>query len=114
MTTASTETSSPTGSAWATILAAGIGCFAFGVLVDLAELSKSISAKLNIYNPAGDLSGKSTLAVIIWLAAWGILHARWKGRTIQSTGRVTAITICLILLAIVATFPPFIDLFAAN
>jgi uncharacterized membrane protein len=114
MTTASPESSFPNGAAWATILAAGIGCFAFGALVDLAEASKAISAKLNIYNPAGDLSGKSTLAVIIWLVAWGILNARWKRKVITSPGGITAVTFILIVLAIVATFPPFIELFAAS
>jgi len=110
----STETQSPNGSAWAAILAAGIGCASFGFFVDLAEASKAVSNRLNLYNPAGDLSGKSTAAVIVWLVAWGILNAKWKRRAIESPGWIMMITLLLVLAALVATFPPIIDLFAAK
>jgi hypothetical protein len=101
---------SPNGAAWAAILAAGIGCAALGALADLTEFSKAASAKLNFYNPTGDLSGKSTIAVIIWLVAWGALHARWRSKTIRATGRIAAAAIILVVIAILATFPPLIDL----
>ena len=104
----------PNGSAWAAILAAGVGCAVFGLLVDLAEASKAISAALNFYKPSGDLSGKSTIAVVVWLIAWAVLHARWKSRSIQSAGRIMAITLVLILLTLIAVFPPFFELFAAG
>jgi fluoride ion exporter CrcB/FEX len=115
MTNPSTHASeSESGAIWAAILAAGIGCFAMGILVDLAEASKSVSNALNIYNPTGDLSGKSTLAVVIWLAAWGALHARWRKRDVTSPGKIMAITIVLLLGALLAVFPPFFGLFAAS
>jgi hypothetical protein len=101
----------PTGPVWAAILSAGIGCFAFGLLVDLAEASKGFSNALNLHNPTGDLSGKSTLAIAIWLIAWAVIHTLWKNRTIQSPGKITAITATLIVLAMIAVFPPFFSLF---
>jgi hypothetical protein len=110
----STDTESPNGPAWAIVLAAGIGCASFGFFVDLAEASKAISNRLNLYSPAGDLSGKSTAAIIVWLIAWAILHVRWKNRSINSPALVSVVTVMLIVLAIIATFPPIIDLFATK
>jgi len=112
----STESSTPrilpNGPVWAGILATGIGCASLGALVDLAVASKSVSNALNFYNPTGDLSGKAALAVIIWLIAWAVLHVRWKNRDIQSPRKIMAITLLLILLALIAVFPPFFELFA--
>jgi hypothetical protein len=103
----------PNGPAWACILAAGVGCATLGLTVDLAEASKSVSNALNFYKPAGDLSGKTIVAMIIWTIAWGSLHARWKNRSIQSPGTIMAVVVILILLALIAVFPPFFGLFAA-
>ncbi|MGA2231771.1 MAG: hypothetical protein ABSH22_12805, partial [Tepidisphaeraceae bacterium] len=94
----------PTGPAWAAILAAGVGCAVLGLLIDLAEAFKSVSTTLNFYNPTGDLSGKTIVAIAIWLIAWAVLHARWKNRTIESPGKVMAATLILILLALLAVF----------
>jgi hypothetical protein len=104
----------PNGAAWAGILAASVGCASLGLLVDMAEASKSVSERLNFYNPTGDLSGKSILAVIIWLITWAVLHARWKNRSIESPKTIMAVTLILILLALIAVFPPFFGLFAAE
>lgn len=100
----------PTGPAWAAILAAAIGCFAFAVAVDLAEAFPAVSRALNLYNPTGDLSGKSTFAVAVWLVSWAILHARWKNRMIISVGAISSVILVLILLAVLATFPPIFGL----
>ena len=100
----------PDGSPWAAILAAAIGCASFGLLVDLAEAFKTFSNHLNLYNPTGDLSGKSTFAVIIWLASWAVLHFMWKGRALTSPGTVMLISVGLVLLSLVMTFPPFFTL----
>ena len=87
MGTSMTETENiPTGPAWAAILSAGFGCLSFGILVDLAEASPKISIALNFHNPTGDLSGKSTIAVAIWLITWFILHMIWKKQTPKSPG----------------------------
>jgi hypothetical protein len=104
----------PNGCAWASILAAGAGCAAFGLLVDLAQASKPVSNQLNFYKPSGDLSGKTIVAIVLWLIVWVILHARWKNRNIESSGKIMALTLILILLALIAVFPPFVDLLAAG
>jgi len=104
----------PNGPAWAGILAAGIGCAVFGLLVDLAEAFKNISHTLNFYPSEGDLSGKSMVAIAVWAGVWASLDARWKNRCIQSPARIMVVTLILLALALIAVFPPFFGLFAAE
>jgi hypothetical protein len=91
------------GSAMASFLAAGIGAFAMGVFVLLNEAG--IFAAPSLYGPAGGLSGRTTAATIVWLIAWAVLHNRWKAREIASA-RVYAVTLTLVVLGVLATFPP--------
>jgi hypothetical protein len=91
------------GAAQAAYLAAGIGSFAMGLVVILAELD--IFSAPAIYRPAGGVSGRTTIAVVLWLVAWAVLHARWKKRRIDP-GRVSAITVMLVVLGVLLTFPP--------
>jgi hypothetical protein len=46
----------------------------------------------------------------VWLGAWGLLHARWRGRSV-GTGRLFAITLGLVALGIIGTYPPVWNLF---
>jgi len=108
------ENTFSTGGAWAAILAAGIGCFTFGLLADLSESSKKVSGFLNIYHPTGDLSGKSTGAVVIWLIAWAILHYTWKNKAPKSPGIIAFLSIALVIASLVATFPPFFEMISGH
>ena len=98
-----TRVASANGSAMAAFLAAGIGSFAMGAIVLLNEAG--IFAVPALYAPAGGISGRTTLATVAWLVAWGLLHYRWKGREV-ATGGVSALTLILLGLGILATFPP--------
>jgi hypothetical protein len=98
----------PNGAALAAILAAGIGCFAMGAFV-IANAAGWYAAP-SLYAPAGGLSGRATFALIVWFAAWAMLHARWKGRDL-STGSVVGWTLVLVALSLVLTFPPVWELF---
>lgn len=91
------------GPAMASVLAAGIGSFAMGLIVILNEAG--IFAAPSLYGPAGGVSGRTTFAAVIWLIVWAVLHIRWKGRQIESRG-VYALSMILIVLGIVLTFPP--------
>jgi len=91
------------GAALASFLGAGIGAFAMGVFVILNEAGIFVSPTL--YAPAGGVSGRTTFTVVAWLIAWGLLHSRWKNRQIESR-RVCAVTLVLVGLGILATFPP--------
>lgn len=95
---------SPNGAAMAAFLAAGIGAFAVGLFVLLNEMG--IFAAPTLYGPAGGVSGRTTFAIVVWLVAWGVLHARWRDREVAA-GRVGVVTAVLTVLGILGTFPPF-------
>ncbi len=93
----------PNGAALAAVLAAGIGAVALGLFVVADEAG--IFTAPSLYGPTGGLSGRSTFAVVTWLIAWGILHARWRDRDVAA-GRVLTGALVLVGLAVVMTFPP--------
>ena len=64
----------PEGPISAAIIAAGIGAFALGLFTTLAEASATLKDWLQWNDRVGPLSGKTLLAVAVWLAAWAILH----------------------------------------
>ena len=96
------------GAAMAAFLGAGIGAFAMGLIVILNEAG--IFAAPAIYGPAGGVSGRTALAVVVWLIAWGILHRRWKDRELAS-GRLYASTLLLFAVGVLLAFPPVWGLF---
>jgi hypothetical protein len=100
----------PNGAAWAALLAASIGAAGFGLLTVLSESSHAASKILQWYPPAGSLSGVAICAILIWAAAWVVLHVRWKRQTIQNASMLMAISFAMVLLALLATFPPFYEL----
>lgn len=93
----------PNGGALAAVLAAGIGALAMGLFVIVNEAG--IFTAPSLYGPTGGLSGRSTLAVLTWLVAWAILHARWRGQEVAA-GRVLTWTLVLVGLGVLMTFPP--------
>ena len=68
------------GSAMAAVLGGGIGAFAMGAVVLPNEAG--IFAAPALYAPAGGVSGRTTLATVVWLMTWAVLHNRWKAREI--------------------------------
>lgn len=101
---AATERGATTdGATLAAVLAGGIGAFAMGLFVILNEAGLFTAPSL--YGPAGGVSGRTTFAVIVWLAAWAVLHRRWVGREIAS-GRIFGATLLLIAIGLVFCFPP--------
>jgi hypothetical protein len=98
------------GAAAAALLAAGIGSFILGLLTVLKENIKAVGNALNFYNPVGSLSGATTVAVVLWICIWIILHLLLRGKEFKFGG-VTLIALILIGLSLVATFPPFFDMF---
>ena len=100
----------PNGPGAAAVLAAGVGCFAIGAISVAADKVPSLARTLNFYRPTGPLSGVSTVAIIAWLATWGVLHYRWQSRNVNS-GRIVAIALVLLAVGVLLTFPPIGDLF---
>jgi hypothetical protein len=91
------------GPALAAFLAAGIGAFATGVVVILNEAA--VFTAPSIYGPAGGVTGRTTIAAVLWLIAWAVLHYRWKHRDLDPA-RVHTVTIALAVLGVVLCFPP--------
>ena len=94
------------GSIVAAMLAAGIGCFVYGLLICLAEASKAIGGILNLYDPVGPLSGKTTVAVVVWLIAWAVLGSKWKDQA-ADFGKMYKVTLVLVALGLLGSFPVF-------
>ena len=99
------------GSAAAAVLAAGIGSAMLGLIVVLSEASGTLADALNFYNPVGPLSGKTAVPIFVWLVSWAILHELWKERELD-LGKVGGVSLVLVALGLLGTFPPFFDLFA--
>jgi hypothetical protein len=99
------------GPAAAAVLASGVGSLALGLFTTMAEANAAIKNALNLYNPVGPLSGKTTVAVVIWLVAWAAFHGLWKNEQVNFTKLFTA-TLIMIALGLLGTFPLFYDLFS--
>ncbi len=99
----------PNGAGAAAILAAGAGAFLFAVLAILADRSAAMMHAMNFWKPTGPLSGVTTCAMALWLAAWAVLHLRWRTRNL-ALGRINAVSFSLLLLGVLLTFPPIADL----
>jgi len=94
----------------AAMLAAGIGSLVFGLLTILVQVSPAVRNALQFYQPAGQITGLTTLSVAAWLISWYILFRLWKERQVPFSW-VFAVTLLLIVLGLVGTFPPFYGLF---
>lgn len=93
----------------AAILAAGIGACALGVISLVADKVRPIANLLKIYSATGPLSGVSTLAVLVWLASWVLLHYAWRERNLELRP-IVAVSFVLLAAGILLTFPPFADM----
>ena len=99
------------GPAAAAILASGIGSLTLGLLTTVAQAVALIRNALNFYDPAGPLSGKTTMSVVIWLVAWALFHGLWKNQQ-KDFSKVFIVTLCMIALGLLGTFPPFFEAFS--
>lgn len=100
----------PNGAGAAAILAAGIGAFFLAILAILADQSTTIKRLMIFSKPTGPLSGVTTTAIVLWLAAWAILHALWRNRNVP-VACINAVAFALLLLGLLLTFPPIARLF---
>ena len=105
-----TVPSIPNGSGAAAILAAAIGSFVLAVIAFAGDKSAPIKNSLNFYKPTGPLSGVTTVAILIWILTWGLLEWRWGKRTL-AMGRINIISLTLLVVSILLTFPPVVDFF---
>ena len=100
--------SRPSGPAAAVLLAAGLGSFALGLLSVLSAASASVSDALTLSDRVGELSGLTTMSVIVFFGAWAVLGVTWRHAD-PPLERVAAAAGVLIALGLLGTFPPFFN-----
>ena len=93
----------------AAMLAAGIGSFVLGLMTSLSEGIHPVENALNFYNPVGALTGKTWIAIAFWLISWAVLAGKWRNQAVDF-GKVYNITLILVALGLLGTFPLFFDL----
>ncbi len=98
------------GSGAAAVLAAGIGCFMIAIFALIADKVASFKSAMIFYKPTGPLSGVTTLAILVWLAAWIVLNMRWRSRTVP-LAKINTVALVLLVLGLLLTFPPIVDIF---
>lgn len=111
--TLSGQETKPFGPLAAAFLAAGIGSLVLGLLTTIAEANATFADKLNWYNPVGPLSGKTLIAVAVFVASWVILHLALRGKE-PAQVVVYSVTGLLVVAGFLFTFPKFFDLFASK
>jgi uncharacterized membrane protein len=99
----------PNGSGAAAMLAAAVGSLVLAVLAFAGDKSVPIRNSLNFYKPTGPLSGVTTVAILVWFLAWGFLEWRWGKRTVAMS-RINRVSLAMLALSILLTFPPIVDL----
>src|SRR5258708_30418540 len=87
------------------MLAAGIGSLVFGLLTILVQVSPAVRNALQFYQPAGQITGLTTLSVAAWLISWYILFRLWKERQ-EPLSRVFYGPLRPVFLWLVGTLPP--------
>ncbi len=106
-----TQSAVKNGPAAAALLAGGIAAVVYGILIILSERVPAVATVLIWYNPAGPLSGTTSLTIIFWLILWAILGNRWKDKDVdfQKTS-MTALTLLVIGFLLTLPFEFFIRL----
>jgi hypothetical protein len=99
------------GPAASAILAAGLGTLALGILTTWAEAKTGFADKLQWNDRVGPLSGKTIITAIVYVAAWVVFHVVWR-RSNPPLRRIVMISVLLMVLGFIGTFPKFFDLFA--
>jgi uncharacterized membrane protein YdbT with pleckstrin-like domain len=102
------ELARPSGPAAAVVLAAGLGSFTLGLLSVLTAASSAVSSALTFSERVGDLSGVTTITVVVYAGAWALLALRWR-RANPPLMRIATAAAFLVGLGLLGTFPPFFN-----
>src|SRR5262245_404992 len=66
------------GPAAAVLLAAGLASFTLGLLSVLTAASDRVSDALTLSDRVGELSGLTTVSVVVFFGAWALLGLAWR------------------------------------
>jgi hypothetical protein len=100
----------PNGGIVAAAVAAGAGCAALGVLTVVCAASTEFADLLTLYAPSGPLTGKATVAALLYVIVWVNLHFRLRDRELNLS-RGFLLTMLLLAVGLAGTFPPIYQLF---
>ena len=100
----------PNGPGAAAIFSAALFAFVLGLLTFLAAAAEGVSDWLNFQDRVGPLSGKTTMAGVVWIVSWPLLHLAWRKREIPLTP-VVVLSAALILAGALLMFPPIFQRF---
>lgn len=111
----------PSGAAVAATLAAGLGVLALAIAQVMSQASKSFNTAMqslgNLWMPGaagiGPYSGKETVALVVWLASWALLHRLFHTREL-SIGRFGTFALVLVGIATTLLWPPVTELFVRH
>jgi hypothetical protein len=98
----------PTGPAAAAILSAAAYIFVLGLLTFVAAAAEGAKDWLAFQNRVGPLSGKTTLAGVVWIVVWPGLYLLWRKRDVPLTA-VLVLAAALILVGSLFMFPPIFE-----
>ena len=102
---ASSEEEPNDGVAAAALLAASFGALAMGFFTTLAEANTDFHDWAIWSERVGPLSGKSSLALITWLASWPLFHlVLYRRNNILPTA--IAISAVMFITGMILMFPP--------
>ena len=96
----------PNGPAAAAILAAAIGGFFLGLATTAAEAMPAVKTALTWVGPVGPLSGKTGVGLIAWIVSWLAFGIAWRRSDVRF-GRIYALTLILLAIGFLGTFPIF-------
>lgn len=100
----------PNGGIVAALVSAGLACALLGILTVVSEASEGFRGLMTLYEPAGPLTGKTTVPVLLWLPAWAFLHSKLRSQQLDFR-RGFRTTMVLVWIGLLGTFPPFFQLF---
>lgn len=103
----------PNGPVAAALLAGGIGAATLGVVTTLAEASEGFAQSLAWIPAVGPLTGKGLVSVAIFFIAWLVLHLLFRRKEVNFN-QVIFISMALLIIGLLGTFPPFFELFAGE
>jgi hypothetical protein len=103
--TATTEISVADRAVGASMIASGIGSLVLGIAIVLAEVSPDIKSFLTWNKGVGPLIGKTGVSVIAFVLSWVVLHYVFQRKATNLTTSFI-ITVVLLVLGLLLTFPP--------
>ena len=98
----------PNGPAVAALLAGAIGVLVLGLNTFLSAAAEGVAEWFRFQNRVGPLSGKTTMAGVVWLVVWVLLAAALWRRNVRLEW-VWGVIIVLLIVGNLLMFPPIFE-----